>query len=110
MKPAKGVQYFADMNEVQKFIRKTQNACTGKSPHVGAEAVAKAISKLSEYTPASGPITAYVVKRDVNHAQLDADMAEANKYVKNAFSEIDFKNMPGCMAALEKAMHLLNRH
>ena len=37
-------------------------------------------------------------------------MAEAEACAKRAFSEIDFKNLAGCIKQLELAMVLINKH
>jgi len=46
----------------------------------------------------------------ITSPQFQADMLEAKKQVKNAISEVDFRNIRGCINALMKAATMCNKY
>lgn len=46
----------------------------------------------------------------MTNPQFIADMQEATLQSKNALSEIDFKNIPGCIQCLQRAGMMCNKY
>ena len=72
----------------------------------------QAISMLNAYEGMSVQLLNYVPKGQINATspQFVADMEQAKKLVKDAISEIDFKQIPNCINCLSSIAGLCNKY
>lgn len=101
------------------MLNKIQNNCRHINQEIDFKNLTKAVDLINtssrmllQFASANVQLQPYKEKGQIpmTSPQYISDMTEAKKQVKNAISELDFKNIPGCLHALNKASYMCHKY